>query len=61
MDKDYFMTPCEAKEFGIIDEVIDQRPMALVTNAVGGNEGKDKGLGQSYEGKILARTHLFVF
>ena len=45
MEKDYFMTPCEAKEFGIIDEVIDQRPMALVTNAVGGNEGKDKGLG----------------
>ncbi|KAL6351244.1 hypothetical protein AAG906_031830 [Vitis piasezkii] len=42
MDRDYFMTPEEAKEFGIIDEVIDQRPMALVTDAVG-NEGKDKG------------------
>ncbi|XP_015902129.1 ATP-dependent Clp protease proteolytic subunit 2, mitochondrial [Ziziphus jujuba] len=41
MDRDYFMTPEEAKEFGIIDEVIDQRPMALVTDAVG-NEGKDK-------------------
>ncbi|KAL3510232.1 hypothetical protein ACH5RR_029633 [Cinchona calisaya] len=35
MDRDYFMTPEEAKEFGVIDEVIDQRPMALVTDAVG--------------------------
>ncbi|EEF38617.1 ATP-dependent Clp protease proteolytic subunit 2, mitochondrial [Ricinus communis] len=42
MDRDYFMTPEEAKEFGIIDEVIDQRPMTLVADAVG-SEGKDKG------------------
>lgn len=42
MDRDYFMTPEEAKEFGIIDEVIDQRPMALVTDAVG-DDGKNKG------------------
>ncbi|KAJ4822809.1 ATP-dependent Clp protease proteolytic subunit 2, mitochondrial [Turnera subulata] len=42
MDRDYFMTPEEAKEFGIIDEVIDKRPMALVTDAVG-NENKEKG------------------
>ncbi|KAI8560691.1 hypothetical protein RHMOL_Rhmol04G0276500 [Rhododendron molle] len=42
MDRDYFMTPEEAKEFGIIDEVIDQRPMGLVADAVG-DEGKDKG------------------
>ncbi|KAI7732894.1 hypothetical protein M8C21_015372, partial [Ambrosia artemisiifolia] len=35
MDRDYFMTPQEAKEFGIIDEVIDERPMTLVTDAVG--------------------------
>ncbi|EXB55171.1 ATP-dependent Clp protease proteolytic subunit 2 [Morus notabilis] len=41
MDRDYFMTPQEAKDFGIIDEVIDQRPVALVTDAVG-IEGKDK-------------------
>lgn len=33
MDRDYFMTPQEAKEFGIIDEVIDDRPLALVTDA----------------------------
>uniref|UniRef100_A0A803P0F9 Endopeptidase Clp n=1 Tax=Cannabis sativa TaxID=3483 RepID=A0A803P0F9_CANSA len=33
MDRDYFMTPQEAKEFGIIDEVIDQRPIALVSDA----------------------------
>ncbi|GAB4842774.1 ATP-dependent Clp protease proteolytic subunit 2, mitochondrial [Ancistrocladus abbreviatus] len=42
MDRDYFMTPEEAKEFGIIDEVFDQRPMALVSDAVGSAE-KDKG------------------
>lgn len=41
MDRDYFMTADEAKEFGIIDEVIKERPIALVTDAVG-NEGKDK-------------------
>ena len=41
MDRDYFMTAEEAKGFGIIDEVIDQRPTALVTDAVGA-EGKDK-------------------
>ncbi|MED6220806.1 ATP-dependent Clp protease proteolytic subunit 2, mitochondrial [Stylosanthes scabra] len=42
MDRDYFMTAEEAKEFGIIDEVIDQRPMTLVSDAVA-SEGKDKG------------------
>ena len=41
MDRDYFMTPEEAKEFGIIDEVVDERPLALVTDAVR-TEGKDK-------------------
>ncbi|KAJ8759348.1 hypothetical protein K2173_006868 [Erythroxylum novogranatense] len=41
MDRDYFMTPTEAKEFGIIDDVIDQRPTSLVTDAVG-NEGKGR-------------------
>lgn len=43
MDRDCFMTPQEAKEFGLIDEVIDERPMALVTDAVA-NESKDKSL-----------------
>jgi ATP-dependent Clp protease protease subunit len=38
MDRDYFMTPDEAKEFGIIDEVMNQRPMALVTDAVGNDK-----------------------
>ncbi|KAL9393722.1 hypothetical protein Peur_013007 [Populus x canadensis] len=42
MDRDYFMTPEEAKEFRIIDEVIDQRPMTLVTDVVG-DESKQKG------------------
>ncbi|KAM1743899.1 hypothetical protein ACFX11_010866 [Malus domestica] len=41
MDRDHFMTPEEAKAFGIIDEVIDERPMALVTDAVA-NDGKEK-------------------
>ena len=40
MDRDNFLTPEEAKEFGLIDEVIDQRPLALVTDAVA-NETKD--------------------
>lgn len=42
MDRDYFMTPGEAKEFGIIDEVMDQRPMALVSDAVN-QDAKEKG------------------
>ncbi|KAK4754519.1 hypothetical protein SAY87_002623 [Trapa incisa] len=41
MDRDYFMTPEEAKEFGLIDDVIDQRPISLVTDAVL-EETKDK-------------------
>ncbi|GJU74051.1 ATP-dependent Clp protease proteolytic subunit 2, mitochondrial [Tanacetum coccineum] len=41
MDRDHFMTPEEAKEFGIIDEVMDERPMTLVTDAVG-SDGKGK-------------------
>uniref|UniRef100_A0A7N0TPD2 ATP-dependent Clp protease proteolytic subunit n=1 Tax=Kalanchoe fedtschenkoi TaxID=63787 RepID=A0A7N0TPD2_KALFE len=41
MDRDYFMTPTEAKEFGIIDEIMDQRPIELVTDAIG-DENKDK-------------------
>lgn len=42
MDRDHFMTPQEAKEFGIIDEVIDQRPEELVSDSVTGPETKDK-------------------
>ncbi|XP_058765115.1 ATP-dependent Clp protease proteolytic subunit 2, mitochondrial-like [Vicia villosa] len=41
MDRDHFMSAREAMEYGIIDEVIDQRPMTLVSDAVG-DEGKDK-------------------
>nr|XP_043607352.1 ATP-dependent Clp protease proteolytic subunit 2, mitochondrial [Erigeron canadensis] len=41
MDRDYFMTPEEAKEFGIIDELMDERPLTLVTDAVG-NDAKGK-------------------
>ncbi|KAJ4961486.1 hypothetical protein NE237_021396 [Protea cynaroides] len=35
MDRDMFMSPQEAKEFGLIDEVIEHRPMALVKDALG--------------------------
>ncbi|XP_047311716.1 ATP-dependent Clp protease proteolytic subunit 2, mitochondrial-like [Impatiens glandulifera] len=34
MERDNFMTPEEAKEFGLIDEVINQRPEELVADAV---------------------------
>ncbi|KAH0934819.1 hypothetical protein HID58_011936 [Brassica napus] len=44
MDRDNFMTPQEAKAFGIIDEVIDERPLELVKDAVVGGESKDKSL-----------------
>ncbi|KAF2322633.1 hypothetical protein GH714_025531 [Hevea brasiliensis] len=52
MDRDYFMTPEEAKDFGIIDEVIDQRPMALVTDAVG-----DEGLVMHLVTRRIDYTH----
>ncbi|KAK1326989.1 hypothetical protein QJS10_CPA01g00095 [Acorus calamus] len=34
MERDMFMSPEEAKEFGLIDEVIVNRPIALVTDEV---------------------------
>lgn len=43
MDRDMFMSPEEAKEFGLIDEVIEHRPMELVTDAGDGDKEKDKG------------------
>lgn len=35
MERDLFMSPEEAKDFGIVDEVIDSRPVELVSDAVG--------------------------
>lgn len=32
MDRDKFMSPEEAKEFGLIDEVIEHRPVELVAD-----------------------------
>ncbi|KAF6160848.1 hypothetical protein GIB67_036049 [Kingdonia uniflora] len=44
MERDMFMSPDEAKEFGLIDEVIESRPLALVTDAVANSDkGKDEG------------------
>ncbi|KAJ0977727.1 hypothetical protein J5N97_013201 [Dioscorea zingiberensis] len=37
MNQDTFMSPEEAKEFGLIDEVIEHRPISLVSDAVGGS------------------------
>jgi len=34
MERDLFMSPEEAKEFGIVDEVIEHRPIALVSDAI---------------------------
>jgi ATP-dependent Clp protease, protease subunit len=34
MERDLFMSPEEAKEFGLIDEIIEYRPASLVTEAV---------------------------
>ncbi|KAL7110910.1 hypothetical protein ACP275_05G055300 [Erythranthe tilingii] len=42
MDRNYYMTPREANEFGIIDEIMDERPLTLVTDAVA-DEAEDKG------------------
>lgn len=43
MDRDTFMSPEEAKEFGLIDEVIEHRPISLVTDAVANDKKKNKG------------------
>jgi ATP-dependent Clp protease, protease subunit len=34
MERDMFMSPEEAKDFGLIDDVIEHRPTALVSDAV---------------------------
>ncbi|KAJ6822575.1 ATP-dependent Clp protease proteolytic subunit isoform X1 [Iris pallida] len=46
MERDLFMSPEEAKEFGIVDEVIEHRPIALVSDEVAGGK-KDDGGGSS--------------
>ncbi|XP_078440033.1 nuclear-encoded CLP protease P7 [Wolffia australiana] len=45
MERDMFLSPEEAKEFGLIDEVIEHRPIALVSDAVDqieGNRGSEE-------------------
>lgn len=42
MERDMFMSPEEAKEFGLVDAVIEQRPMSLVTDAVGDASADNK-------------------
>ncbi|PKA47465.1 ATP-dependent Clp protease proteolytic subunit 2, mitochondrial [Apostasia shenzhenica] len=51
LDRDTFMSPEEAKEFGLIDEVIEHRPIALVTDAVGGESGGASGSPTTAGGK----------
>jgi ATP-dependent Clp protease, protease subunit len=49
MERDMFMDPEEAHDWGLIDEVIEHRPVSLVSDAVGsdqpnqGGGGEDKG------------------
>ena len=42
LDRDYFMTAKEAKDFGIIDKVIDKRPETDGKDGGAGDGGKDK-------------------
>ena len=41
LDRDRFMSPTEAKEFGLIDEVVSERPQALDPGAAAGSGSKD--------------------
>jgi hypothetical protein len=34
MERDHFMSPEEAKSFGLVDEVIERRPEALVADSM---------------------------
>lgn len=42
MDRDTFMSPDESKEFGLIDEVIEHRPISLVTDSVTDDKKNNK-------------------
>lgn len=42
LDRDYFMTATEAKEFGLIDKVIEQREETEAEAATAGDGGKEK-------------------
>ncbi|KAJ3682294.1 hypothetical protein LUZ60_014867 [Juncus effusus] len=46
MERDMFMSPEEAKEFGLVDEVIEHRPIGLVSDAVSSGTS-DKATGTS--------------
>ncbi|KAF3783466.1 ATP-dependent Clp protease proteolytic subunit 2 [Nymphaea thermarum] len=51
MDRDLFMSPEEAKDFGLIDEVIEHRPISLVTDAVADSSSSKNGEGRSGGGE----------
>lgn len=42
MDRDTFISPDEAKEFGLIDEVIEHRPISLVIDVVNDDKKNNK-------------------
>jgi ATP-dependent Clp protease protease subunit len=44
MERDNFMSPHEAKEFGLIDKILEHPPKA------GGNDGSDSSSAQTEEG-----------
>ncbi|KAF3783469.1 ATP-dependent Clp protease proteolytic subunit 2 [Nymphaea thermarum] len=51
MVKILFMSPEEAKDFGLIDEVIEHRPISLVTDAVADSSSSKNGEGRSGGGE----------
>ncbi|XP_031490977.1 uncharacterized protein LOC116258045 [Nymphaea colorata] len=51
MDRDLFMSPEEAKDFGLIDEVIEHRPISLVTDAVADSSSSKNGEGRGGGGE----------
>uniref|UniRef100_A0A1D1YKG7 ATP-dependent Clp protease proteolytic subunit n=1 Tax=Anthurium amnicola TaxID=1678845 RepID=A0A1D1YKG7_9ARAE len=50
MERDMFMSPEEAKEFGLIDEVIEHRPISLVSDAVDNSGATAGGTGGTGNG-----------
>ncbi|CAN1325505.1 ATP-dependent Clp protease proteolytic subunit 2, mitochondrial [Linum perenne] len=52
MDRDNFMTPDEAKEFGLIDEVVERKPLDLITGAFDQGRQTGGGFDPSPEEKI---------
>jgi hypothetical protein len=42
IDRDRFMTPAEAKEYGLIDEIVSPRALAVAPMAEAASSGSDR-------------------